>query len=181
MFTSRGTLADVTCTVYLCPYCVSGPWTCPLLSMEGQRALGSNQKYLNLCSEDERRSYGFGVTWGWVINDRIFIFGWTNPLNNFHSLISLLHHITYICKLIGSYGRELLAIIKIIVNFKEVLKLMNLFSLGRFQRRFCSWIQRWTEFSGRISTVTARVGSCSLIYSGATNIGGKYRIVGLMY
>ncbi len=34
----------------------------------------------NLCSEDERRSYGFGKTWGWVINDRIFIFGWTIPL-----------------------------------------------------------------------------------------------------
>ncbi len=32
-----------------------------LLSMEGQRALGFHQKYLNLCSEDERRSYGFGT------------------------------------------------------------------------------------------------------------------------
>ncbi len=30
-----------------------------LLSMEGQRALGVHQKYLHLCSEDERRSYGF--------------------------------------------------------------------------------------------------------------------------
>ncbi len=52
-----------------------------MLSMEGQRALGVHQKYLNLCSEDERRSYGFGSTWGWVINDRIFIFGWTIPLS----------------------------------------------------------------------------------------------------
>ncbi len=26
-----------------------------LLSMEGQKALGFNQKYLNLCSEDEQR------------------------------------------------------------------------------------------------------------------------------
>jgi len=25
-------------------------------------------------------SYGWGTTWGWVINYRIFIFGWTNPL-----------------------------------------------------------------------------------------------------
>ncbi len=33
----------------------------PLLSVEGQRALGFHQKYLNLCSEDERRSYGFTV------------------------------------------------------------------------------------------------------------------------
>ncbi len=27
------------------------------------------------------RSYGSGTTWGWVINDRILIFGWTIPLN----------------------------------------------------------------------------------------------------
>ncbi len=33
--------------------------------------------FLNLCSEDERRSYGFGTTSGWVINDRIFFF-WVN-------------------------------------------------------------------------------------------------------
>ncbi len=52
----------------------------PLLSMEGQRALRFHQKYLNLCSEDKRKSYGFGTTWGWVINDRIFIFEWTIPL-----------------------------------------------------------------------------------------------------
>ncbi len=42
----------------------------------GQKALRFHQKFLNLCSEDERRSYGFGMT-GWVINDRILIFGWT--------------------------------------------------------------------------------------------------------
>ncbi len=52
-----------------------------LLSMQGQKALGIHQKYLNLCSEDEQRSYRFGTTWGWVINDSIFIFGWTIPLN----------------------------------------------------------------------------------------------------
>ncbi len=27
-----------------------------------------------------RRCYGFGTTWGWVINDRIFILGWSIPL-----------------------------------------------------------------------------------------------------
>ncbi len=48
-----------------------------LLSM---RALGVHQKYINLCSEDERRSHGFRTTWGWIIYDRIFIFGWTIPL-----------------------------------------------------------------------------------------------------
>ncbi len=30
------------------------------------RKLGLNPKYLNLCSGDEWRSYGFGTTWGWV-------------------------------------------------------------------------------------------------------------------
>ncbi len=45
-----------------------------LLSMEGQKALRFHPKYLNLFSEDERRSYRFGTTWGWVINDRILIF-----------------------------------------------------------------------------------------------------------
>ncbi len=44
------------------------------------------QKYLNLCHE--RWSYVCGMTWGWlmtdvtVINDRIFIFGWTVTLSN---------------------------------------------------------------------------------------------------
>ncbi len=67
---------------YQCIYYVSGPGNISvvLLSMEGQIALRFHQKYLNLCSEDERRSYGFGTTWGWVINDRFFILGWTNPL-----------------------------------------------------------------------------------------------------
>ncbi len=50
-----------------------------LLSMESQKSLWFHPKYLNLYSEDER-SYRFGTTWGWVINDRIFIFEWTNPL-----------------------------------------------------------------------------------------------------
>ncbi len=69
---------------YCCPYYISEPGniTVALLSMEGQRALGFHQKYLNLCSEDEQRSYGFGMTWGWVINDRIFIFGWTIPVSH---------------------------------------------------------------------------------------------------
>ncbi len=48
--------------------------------MEGQKALGFHQKYLNLCSEDERRLYLFGTTWGWVINARMIIFGWDTLL-----------------------------------------------------------------------------------------------------
>ncbi len=39
----------------------------------GSESSRNAYKYLNLCSEDEQRSYGFGTTWGWVINDRIFM------------------------------------------------------------------------------------------------------------
>ncbi len=53
---------------------------CCITSYACQNALGFYQKYLNLCSEDEQRSYGFGTAWMWVINKIIFIFGWTIPL-----------------------------------------------------------------------------------------------------
>ncbi len=65
---------------------LSGPWTSQLHCCLCRKALGFHQKYLNLCSEYERRSYRFGTTWGWVINDRIFIFVWTILLINFHSI-----------------------------------------------------------------------------------------------
>ncbi len=70
---------------YRCPYYVSGSGniSVALLSMEGQKALGFYQKYLHLNSEDERRSYGFGTTWGWVINDFL-----GEPFNNGKSLVS---------------------------------------------------------------------------------------------
>ncbi len=66
---------------YRCFYYVSGPGNISVafLSM-GLRALWFHQKHLHLCSEDERRSWGFGTTWGWIINDRILILGWTIPL-----------------------------------------------------------------------------------------------------
>ncbi len=51
----------------------------------GSESSRISSKYLNLCSEDERRSCGFGTTWGWVINDRIYIFGWTIPLKCIHA------------------------------------------------------------------------------------------------
>ncbi len=35
-----------------------------LLSMQDQEALRFHQDYLNLCSEDERKFYGFGMTRG---------------------------------------------------------------------------------------------------------------------
>ncbi len=38
-------------------------------------------EYLPLCSAEQRHSYRFGTTWGWVNDERIFIFGWTVPLS----------------------------------------------------------------------------------------------------
>ncbi len=61
----------------------------PLLSMEGQQALGFHQKYLNLCSKDEQRSYRFETTWGSEINDRIFIFGWIITFKTFKTVALL--------------------------------------------------------------------------------------------
>ncbi len=38
-----------------------------------------SSKYLPLCSAEQRHSYRVGTTGGWVNDDRIYIFGWTNP------------------------------------------------------------------------------------------------------
>ncbi len=81
---TQGWTPDVTWTVLMMsslPYWVLNV-VVALLSMEGQKALRFHQNYLNLCSEDEQRSYRFGTTCGRVINDRIFIFGWTIPLRD---------------------------------------------------------------------------------------------------
>lgn len=44
----------------------------------GQKTLKYHLKCLHLCSKDERRSLGFGLTQVWVISDRTFFFfpGW---------------------------------------------------------------------------------------------------------
>ncbi len=57
--------------------------------MQGQKALGFHQKYLNLCSEDERRSYRVGRTWGWLINDRIFICKIASPTSRCYCVFQL--------------------------------------------------------------------------------------------
>ncbi len=70
-----------------------------LLSMQGQKALWFYQKYLNLFSEDEQRSYG--LEQGWVINDRIFIFGWTTSLRSIHYYNSLWYWLKKIMFVLG--------------------------------------------------------------------------------
>ncbi len=64
LLSSRGGGPDILAPGLQCIYYISGPEnvTVALLSMKGQIALRFHQKYLNLCSEDERRSYGFRTT-----------------------------------------------------------------------------------------------------------------------
>ncbi len=76
---------------------------------KSQKALRFDQKYLKLCSEDEWRSYGFGTTWGWEMNDRIL----TIPLklltaqillNTIHIIIFVLYIVSFIyCIIIIRY------------------------------------------------------------------------------
>ncbi len=40
------------------------------------------QKYILSCLTEDRNSYRFGTTWGWVNDNRINIFGWTIPLRS---------------------------------------------------------------------------------------------------
>ncbi len=44
---------------------------------------GFIKKYLHLCFKDELKSYGFGMTQGWV-DDRIVIFWWTIPWSEYN-------------------------------------------------------------------------------------------------
>ncbi len=55
-----------------------------LLSVLGQKALGFHPKYFYFFSEDERRSYGFGTAWEWVI----WIW-WTIPLRRATIILEL--------------------------------------------------------------------------------------------
>ncbi len=47
------------------------------LSLYSLKQLAHSSEVLLLCSVEERKSYGFVTTWGWVIDSKIFIFGWT--------------------------------------------------------------------------------------------------------
>ncbi len=49
-------------------------------------------------------SYRFGTTWGWVINDRILILGWTNPVTL--ALLSLIVCSCYVSHIIRSALEE---------------------------------------------------------------------------
>ncbi len=44
-----------------------------------------SSEYVPLCSAEQRHSYRFGTTWGWVNDDRIFIFGRAIPLSPRHT------------------------------------------------------------------------------------------------
>ncbi len=59
-----------------------------------------SSKYLPLCSAEQRHSYRFGTTWGWVNDDRIFIFGWTIPLSRWGIFVAIAKITLYGSKLL---------------------------------------------------------------------------------
>ncbi len=59
-----------------------------------------SSKYLPLCSAEQRHSYRFGTTWGWVNDDRIFIFGWTIPLSRWGMFVAIAKNKLYGSKLL---------------------------------------------------------------------------------
>ncbi len=70
----------------------------PTMEVNGapkQPAYKLSSEYLPLCSAEQRKSNRFGTTWGWVNDDRIFIFGSSIPLSfRFSMLITLWPSIT---------------------------------------------------------------------------------------
>ncbi len=52
-----------------------------------------SSKYIIVCAAEERHWYRFGTTWGWVNDNRIYIFGWTFPLMSIRqkSTIKVIH------------------------------------------------------------------------------------------
>ncbi len=65
---------------------------CPFLEVNGapkQPGYKLSSKYLSLCSAEQRHSYRFGTTRGWV-NDRIFLCGWTIPVITHHFILILI-------------------------------------------------------------------------------------------
>ncbi len=62
------------------------------MKVSGYRQLLGYQhssKYLLLGLTEERNSYRFGTTWGWVNNDTILIFGWTIPLKHTYLVLRI--------------------------------------------------------------------------------------------
>jgi len=66
---------------YCCPYYLSGPCVSYVAVY-----WGSEIPQISLICVP--RSNGFGTTWGWIINDRIFLFRWTIPLTKLKINIS---------------------------------------------------------------------------------------------
>ncbi len=60
-----------------------------------------SSKYLPLCSAEQTHSYRFGTTWGWVHDDRIFIFGCTVPLMHVICVLLDIFILLVLCNLNG--------------------------------------------------------------------------------
>ncbi len=91
-----------------------------------------SSKYLLLCSTKERNPYKFGRTWGWVNDDRIFIFGWTILFTHWVSgfwlavNVFITHQIKIFCAVIFIDLTFLLNLE--LLNLKIFFQILNLFS-----------------------------------------------------
>ncbi len=47
-----------------------------------------SSEYLPLCSAEQRHSYRIGNTWGWVNDDRIFLFLVNYPFNTVYNTVT---------------------------------------------------------------------------------------------
>ncbi len=63
---------------YRCPYYVSEPWSCRILAVYGgSESSRISSKISSFVFRWWMKLLRVWTAWGWVINDRIFTFGWT--------------------------------------------------------------------------------------------------------
>ncbi len=128
------------------------------MTQRDQKALGFHQKYLNLSSEDERRSYGFGTTGRW--DDRILIFGWTIPLkiliiDNIHKqyILCLLQNIVWESRdWRGCSG--MICLSQFSDWWRFLCRMMG--NVGFHQEFYClTWVKKKTVSSGLMASTWA--------------------------
>ncbi len=82
-------------------------------------------------------TYGFGTTWGWVINGRIFIFGWT---------ISLMNAFDSWCFNVKCFNEHIFPSILFYFYFIYTDLFLNVISLVGGDYRWCIYGGQWAAY-----------------------------------
>ncbi len=121
----------------------------------------SIKKYLNLCFEDERRSYGFGMTWGWGwtmcghIGKILPIFSQENQVHwQWLSLVSPKFFFLHFCHR-WSFGSLPLLPLACLFGDAKFLAILSAW-LHDIIGRVLNWMitslnQQWTDFNWKIN------------------------------